>query len=53
MFSTEHLFAIKMKNIQIILNKPVNSGLLLLKLSKILMYVFWYDYVKQKHGEKV
>ena len=34
------------------INKPVNSEDSILKLSKILMYEFWYDYVKPKHGEK-
>ena len=24
----------------------------ILELSKIVMYVFWYDYVKPKYGEK-
>ena len=32
------------------MNKPVYLGLL--ELSKILMYAFWYDYVKSKCGEK-
>ena len=35
------------------MNKPVHLGLSMLKLSKILMYEFWYDYVKPKYGEKV
>ena len=34
------------------MNKPVYLGLLILELSKILMYQFWYDYVKPKYGEK-
>ena len=33
-------------------NKPVYLGLSILELSKILMYQFWYDYVKQKYSEK-
>ena len=35
------------------MNKPLNLGLLILELSKILMYQFWYDYVKPKYGKKV
>ena len=35
------------------MNKPVHLGLSILELSKILMYEFWYDYVKLKYGEKV
>ena len=34
------------------MNKPVYLGLSLLKLSKVLMYEFWYNYVKPKYGEK-
>ena len=49
---TEHLLAIEMKKTEILINKAVYLGLSILKLSKILMYEFWYDYVKQKHGEK-
>ena len=46
-FFTENLLAIEMKNKnEILMNKPV------LELSKILMYEFWYDYVKQKYGEE-
>ena len=34
------------------MNKAVYLGLSILELSKILMYEFCYDYVKQKYGEK-
>ena len=54
---TEHLLAMKMKktktkNKQILINKPVYLGLSILELRKILMYEFWYDYVKPKYGKK-
>ena len=32
--------------------KPVDLRLSILELSKMLMYEFWYDYVKPKYGEK-
>ena len=51
-FFTKHLLAIEMKKKQIFMNKPVYLGLSILELSKILMYEFWYDYVKPKYGEK-
>ena len=35
----------KKKKTEILMNKPVYLGLSILKLSKILMYEFWYDYV--------
>ena len=34
------------------MNKPVYLGLLVLELKKIVMYEFWYDYVKPKYYEK-
>ena len=34
------------------MNKPVYVGLSILELSQIVMYEFWYDYVKPKYGEK-
>ena len=35
------------------MNKSVCLGLSTLELYKILMYEFWYDYVKPEYGEKV
>ena len=37
---------------QILMNKPVYLGLLILDLSKTAMFEFWYDCVKRKFGEK-
>ena len=34
------------------MNKPVYLGLSRLELSKILMYGFWYYYVKLKYGKE-
>ena len=42
-----------MKKTEILINKPVHLGLSILELSKILMYEFWYVYVKPRYGEKV
>ena len=41
-----------MKKTEILMNKHVCLGLSILGLSKILMYQFWYHYVKPKYGEK-
>ena len=41
-----------MKKIQILMNKSVYLELSMLKLNKILMYEFWYDYVKPKYWGK-
>ena len=35
------------------MNKPIQLGLSILELSKVLMYEIWYDFVKPKYGEKV
>ena len=34
------------------MNKPVDLGLYMLELTKILMHEFWCSYVKPKYGEK-
>ena len=34
------------------MNTHINLGLLIQELSIILMYEFWYDYVKPKYGQK-
>ena len=41
-----------MKRADIFMNKPIYLGLSILVLSKIVMYEFWYDYVKPQYGEK-
>ena len=34
------------------MNKPVYLVLSILEISKIVLYEFWYDYVKQKYIKK-
>ena len=51
-FCTEHLLAIEMRKTEILMNKSVYLGLSILDLGKMLMYEFWYDYVKAKYDEK-
>ena len=46
---SENLLAIQMKKIKVKMNKPVHLGLLILKISKTLMYELWYDYIKPKY----
>ena len=50
-FFTENLLAIEMQKTEILMNIPVYLGFSILELSKILMYEFWYDYVKRKYDE--
>ena len=52
-YFSEDLLAIEMKKkTQIFMSKPVYLGLSILETSKILLYKFWYDYVKPKYGKK-
>ena len=41
-----------MKKAKVKMNKPAYLGLYILDISKILMYKFWYDYIKRKYGDK-
>ena len=60
MFS-ENVLAKEMKITWMLMNKPVHLGLSILEIGKIVMYQFWYDYVKPEirreseimlHGQK-
>ena len=48
----ENLSIIEMKKVKVKMNKPFYLGLCILEISKIIMYEFWYDYVKNKYGNK-
>ena len=50
---TQNLLAIEMKKEETHKNKSVHLGLSILELSRILMFEFWYDYLKPVFGEKV
>ena len=50
---SQKLLAIEMEKTEILMNKLVYLGLSILKLHKILIYEFWYDYVKPKYCEKL
>ena len=49
---SEDLQAIEMRKTKILKNKPVYLGQAILDISKILLYEFWYDYIKRKYREK-
>ena len=50
---SEDLSIIEMKKTKVKMNKPIYVGLPILEISKILMYEFWYDYMKPKYGNDV
>ena len=50
---SEDLPIIEMKKTKVKMNKPIYLGLSILEISKILMYEFWYDYMKPKYNGNV
>ena len=50
---SENLSIIEMKKVKVKMKKPIYLGLSILEISKIIMYEFWYDYVKKKYGDMV
>ena len=50
---SEDLSIIEMKKTKVKMNKPIYLGLSILEISKILMYEFWYDYMKPKCNDNV
>ena len=42
-----------MKKTKVKMNKPIYLGSSILEISKILMYEFWYDYMKPKYNDNV
>ena len=52
-YISDYLSIIEMKKIKAKMNKPIYLGLSILEISKILMYEFWYDYMKPKYNDSV
>ena len=50
---SEDFSIIEMKKTKVKMNKPIYLGLSILEISKILMYEFWYDYMKPKYDTNV
>ena len=50
---SENLSIIEMNKTRVKMNKPIYLGLSILDISKILMYEFWYDYMKPKYDNDV
>ena len=50
---SENLSIIEMRRTKAKMNKPIYLRLPILEISKILMYEFWYDYMKPKYGDNV
>ena len=52
-YISEDLSITEMNKTKVKMNKPMYLGLSILDISKILMYEFWYDYMKPKYGNRV
>ena len=52
-YISEDLSIIEMRRAKVKMNKPIYLGLSILDISKILMYEFWYDYMKPKYNDNV
>ena len=52
-YISEDLLIIEMQRTKVKMNKPIYLGLSILEISKLLMYQFWYDYMKPKYGDNV
>ena len=48
----DNLAIIEMRKVKVRMNKPIYLGLSIIDTSKITLYEFWYDYVKNKYGSK-
>ena len=48
----EHLVAVQMKKTEVYFNKPIYVGQAILDLSKTLMFVFHYNFIRKKYGNK-
>ena len=42
-----------MNKTKVKINNPIYLALSILEISKLLMYEFWYDYMKPKYGNSV
>ena len=52
-YISEDLSVTEMNKTKVKMNKPIYLGLSILGISKLLMYEFWYDYMKPKYGNNV
>ena len=51
-YISKYLLIIEMKKTEVKMNRPIYLGQAILDNSKILMYKFWYNYIKPKYGDR-
>ena len=52
-YISEDFSIIEMNKTKVKMNKPIYLGLSILEISELLMYEFWYDYMKPKYANNV
>ena len=52
-YVSDDLLIMEMKKREVYMNKPIYLGQAILDLSKMLMYEFWYDYLKPKYAKNI
>ena len=52
-YISEDLLIIEMNKTKVKMNKPIYLELSILEISKLLMFKFWYDYMKPKYGNNI
>ena len=50
---SEDFLIMEMKKREVYMNKPIYLGQAILDISKMLMYVFWYDYLKPMYANNI
>ena len=50
---SENLVAVEMRKTKVKMNKLIYLGMAILDISKILLYEFWYGYLKPKYEDKI
>ena len=51
-YISKNLLIMEMRKTEVKMNRPIHLGQVILDISKICMYEFWYDYFKPKYGDK-
>ena len=51
-YISKNLVIIEVKKVEVKMNKSVYLGQEILDISNVLMYEFWYNYIKPKYGDK-
>lgn len=49
----ENLAAIEMSKTTVLMDKPISVGMTILDISKVVMYEFYYNFLKNEYGENV